>query len=151
MGIVIDIIVIVTLIVFDIYGFFLVRRYWRLSDDLKEFFTVENATVIGQSIIISTLATLGAKDLKELGYKKEQINQINMARTGVKAMGHQLGDGLGVNDLIGQVSGAIPQGMGDGEGGMDIKGMIMQMIMGKFMGGGQPKEGTKDPLAGWKQ
>ena len=71
--------------------------------------------------------------LKEMGYKKEQINQINMARHGVGAMGHKFGEGLGLNELVGQVAPMLNPGGGEMGEGMDIKSMIMSMLMSKFL------------------
>lgn len=95
-----------------------------------------------ENVIMDFLAHIGASNLKELGYKKEQISKINLAKQGLRQAGNLAAEGAGVNDLIKGVAGNIPVGE---DGKTDPVSMIMRYFMGNLMGGGQGGGGGQPP------
>lgn len=120
----------------------------KLHDVIESFGIYKDPRVIVgvlENTIMSTLAHLGAKNLKELGYKKEKINQIVMARNGVQAVGNLAAEGAGLNDLLGKAAGSLGAKALGGEGNM--LGTLIQMFApnlfgGKNEGGGGSGGGT---------
>lgn len=60
-------------------------------------------TGLGQAVIIKSLATFGAEDLKAMGHKDADIARIKMAMHGFRRIGNEVAKGAGVNQLIEQV------------------------------------------------
>lgn len=127
-----------------------IKKSHELLDMGKVYSDPRVITSIFENAIMNFMAHIGAKNLKELGYKKEQINRITMAKNGIQAAGNLAAEGAGLNNLIAGVANKIPNMGGGGEGGPpDMMSMIMQYFMGSFVGGGnQPKGPTQGSSGG---
>jgi len=107
---------------------------------------------IARGAVIDTLAHLGASNLTELGYKKEQVKiltgQIKMAKNGIRVAGDMFGQGAGINDIIsgfaggdqGQAQGGIMQLIQLAQAfGFDVGGMMKGVLPGGQAGETKPK------------
>lgn len=87
-----------------------------------------------ENAFMNLLAHLGAKNLKELGYKKEDIARITMAKNGIQAAGNLAAEGAGLNGLIQQFlggSGGKVAAVGP-DGKPDLMGMAMNFFFGQM-------------------
>lgn len=103
--------------------------------------------------IITTLASIGAKDLS--GLSKEQIGRINMARSGVNSIAQSITGGLSGNAGSGKPTGSPGGGLSNllgmfGGGGLsglaNDLGPLIQLVQGVSGGAGEkkPQKAKKD-------